>query len=654
MYITMTRCLKLSSRLAVAAIGVFLCANPGFSQINLQEYKQKYSGNHIVQLNRSETVKMDVLNDQFKISITSDEDFLLLNSEAVSLFSEEEIDFSSFETISNIDAYSYNSADKKKQKIKATSFSTKTAEKEDHIFHDDMKTLSFFYPSLKEGSVKHLSYVTDYKEHRFPMGYRFFSYYPLEKSVFIIDHDTSIHLLRYDYNMEGFEIDFKETIVKNRRIWTWTCTKVPSYRKDSYSPMPTYFLPGTYCQISHYYSKGKKVNVMGSLDDLVSWYAENVQNVLTETPSDNLITTTKSIVAGIDDDFEKVKAIYYWVQDHIKYIAFEEGVEGFIPRMPNQICEKRYGDCKDMSVLIYKMLEIANVKGKIAWVGTNYIPFKYSVFPSSAVDDHMIAVYETKDKTYFLDATSELQMIDVPSYAIQGKEALIFGSRNDYRVEQIVTPDEKKSTYLNTTRIEISNRKIIGEAKQTVTGYSNWITRSNLSYMADLSDDKKVEKFRNLGNNSYRVTKSKIQIPTDRAESVVVDYSFEAENYVTSFEDEVFINLVLDKEIYKEKQLKSTRKSPFMMDYYSDNYYVTELVIPKGMKIKSLPESMEYITDKLEFKIEYEVIDGIVRMKMNTVFKFLFLQPNEFQIWNNFVSTVDKALASSLVLEKEK
>lgn len=625
-----------------------------FSQLNLQEYKSKYPGTHIVQLDRSETVKMDVVGSEVKVSMKSGEDYFILNNEGGSLFSEEEIDFSSFEKVGNINAYSYLATDKKPKKIKATNFTTKTAERGDNVFHDDMKTTSFFYPGLKEGSVKHLSYSVDFTEHRFPQGFRFFSYYPLEKSVFTIDHDTAIHLLRYDYNFEGYEIDFKEQIVKNRRIWTWTCTKVPNFRTDNYSPRPIYFLPGTYSQISHYFVKGKRVNVLGNLDDLIEWYSSNVQEALEEKPSEKLISTANSIVSGIDDEFEKVKAIYYWVQDNIKYIAFEEGIEGFVPRMPNQICEKRYGDCKDMSVLIYKMLEVAGIQGKVVWIGTKNIPFRYSDFPSAAVDDHMIAVYEANGKTYFLDATSELQPIDVPAFAIQGKEALIFGSRNDYRIEQVPVPGADVTKYNNKARIEIQNRKILGEAEQIVSGYYNWIVRTRLSYMTDLTNEKKVEKFRSLGNNSYKVTKSEIEMPSDRDEPMKIDYSFEVDNYVTSFEDEVFVNMILDKSIYKEKQLKSNRISPFYMDFHSDNTYETELVIPKGMKVKSVPESLNYETDKIRFAVNYEVSDDVIRMKINNVFNFLYLQPDEFHLWNEYVSVVDKALGSSVVLIKEK
>ena len=57
----------------------------------------------------------------------------------------------------------------------------------------------------------------------------------------------------------------------------------------------------------------------------------------------------------IDDketELEKVKAIYYWAQKNVKYVAFEYALGGFVPRDANDIYSKKYGDCKDNSSIM--------------------------------------------------------------------------------------------------------------------------------------------------------------------------------------------------------------------------------------------------------------------------------------------------------------
>ena len=65
---------------------------------------------------------------------------------------------------------------------------------------------------------------------------------------------------------------------------------------------------------------------------------------------------------GARTEPEKVARIYYWVQDHVRYIAFENGLRGFIPHDAGRVYASRYGDCKDMANLLHEMLRMAGVK----------------------------------------------------------------------------------------------------------------------------------------------------------------------------------------------------------------------------------------------------------------------------------------------------
>ncbi len=72
-------------------------------------------------------------------------------------------------------------------------------------------------------------------------------------------------------------------------------------------------------------------------------------------------------------------------------------MRGLIPHPASYVCEKRYGDCKDMANLIVSMLHMAGVNNAYhTWIGTRDLPFKYTEFPTPIVDNHMIATYVTQ------------------------------------------------------------------------------------------------------------------------------------------------------------------------------------------------------------------------------------------------------------------
>lgn len=620
---------------------------------DLNAYKSKYSGHHVVRLSREKTIKIDLVKSEIQALTTISEDFFILNNEGASILAEDEIFYTSFENLENIDAYAFDGTKKSGKKLKATNFKTKDAENDGSIFHDDNKVTSFLYTGLKEGMVRHLGYELDHHEYRFPHSFHFFSYFPTEKAVFTIDHDTSIHLLKYDYNFDGMDIQFEERVEKDRRIWTWTCTNYAEYRRDSYAPDVYYYLPGTAVQISHYFLNGKRQHVLGDVQDLVNWYSENVDEVLAETPSDELKELAVSLTKDIPIELDKVKAIYYWVQDNIKYIAFEDGMGGLVPRRANEVCEKRFGDCKDMATIIYKMMEAAGIDGRIAWIGTIDIPFKYSEFPSTMVDNHMIAVYYDGDAPIFLDATASNQPIDLPAVGIQGKEALVYKSKDNYKIERVPIADQKQTEIIDKVSITIDGRKVKGTVNSTLTGYYTWIVRNGLLRRNERSADEKVEDYYDYGNNSFKVTKAKISNLEDRELPLIFDFDFEVENYALTIDGEMYVNMVMSKDIHKEDELKSTRTSPFMMDFHSFDIYEVRLQIPEGMKVKFIPENLEYKSDYVYFMINYTADEKEVVLTINNSFSFLILEPKDFIIWNEYVATVKKALSSSVVLIKQ-
>jgi len=132
---------------------------------------------------------------------------------------------------------------------------------------------------------------------------------------------------------------------------------------------------------------------MGATEDQFNLYCSFIDSVNTEVEED-LVSLAKKITEPYESEIEQVEAIYNWVQSNIKYIAFEDNMGGFIPRNPQDIFEKRFGDCKDMTALIVGLLDAVQVDAKYAWVGTKRLPYKYSESCGSFIDNHMIAIYQ--------------------------------------------------------------------------------------------------------------------------------------------------------------------------------------------------------------------------------------------------------------------
>ena len=75
---------------------------------------------------------------------------------------------------------------------------------------------------------------------------------------------------------------------------------------------------------------------------------------------DNLKKITDSICLNKKTDSEKAQAIYLWVQNHMKYVAFEDGMEGFVPRQAADVCPNDMVIAKTWQVSLRRCLRLAD------------------------------------------------------------------------------------------------------------------------------------------------------------------------------------------------------------------------------------------------------------------------------------------------------
>ncbi|MGK0325677.1 MAG: hypothetical protein ACJA1D_001018 [Polaribacter sp.] len=377
-----------------------------------------------------------------------------------------------------------------------------------------------------------------------------------------------------------------------------------------------------------------------------------VTDVNTEAPNEELVTLVSKITADKKTDLEKVKSIYYWTQKNIKYIAFEYALGGFIPRESNDVFRKKYGDCKDNSSILYRMLEIAGVKGNLTWIGTRSIPYTYEEVPTPVVDNHMILSYENNGRTYYLDATGRYIKFGIPTSFIQGKEALVSYGK-EFKIKKVPVIDAKENAVVEITTIKIENGSIIGTSKAIISGYPKIDVFNALE---NENTETKLKQFYNRmfekGNNKFLVSSFKETNKYDYDYDFILDYDFEIKNYSKSLGDEIYINLNLNKDISYFKTDKK-RKNAIEYDYKRYFSYTTKLVVPTGYKIDYLPEGVKVSNEFMTCEISYSVKGNEVIYNHTIALNFLILSLEEQKAVNKQIQKIERNYKEIVVLKKE-
>src|ERR1041385_3954045 len=404
---------------------IFCCSFLSAQKKDLtREYIKKYPEENAVYLKRTEYNTIKIEKGQLKVYSQTGEDLLLL-SDKVSSYSDRPIYFSSFSVISKVKAQSLNPDASGGYTILPVKETYVTNEFSEGSFYDDMRATHNVYTGLTTGSRIQMEYTEKLNEARFFGRFYFSTSVPTENAEFTVEVPKGVVIDWKLFNIKETDLIFTKTESKKKTIYSWKQKFAPKYKSEDDAPSSLYFAPHIVVFIKEYKVKKKTVKLLDGPGGLYDWYYSMVKGVnLTEDPA--LQTIVDSITNGITDEKEKVKRIFYWVQDNVKYVAFEDGLGGFVPREPKVICSRRYGDCKDMASITTTMLHLAGIKtAYLTWIGSRGIPYKYTEVPSPLVDNHMICTYISEGKYYFLDATGRNTPFGTPSAFIQGKQALI-------------------------------------------------------------------------------------------------------------------------------------------------------------------------------------------------------------------------------------
>jgi len=639
------------SKLFRILLVVLVCS---ISEINAQyssdfnTYSKLYPEASRVRLQQETIITIDVDDDDIKITQEFLEEDLFLN-ESATYNSKNRLSFSSFFELGKIKASSFYYDTDKYVETAVETFTEK--DELNDSFYDDTKTLNFIYPNLKKGSKSKLEYSQIIKNPRFLSPFYFGDYFPIVKNkvTIIVDKDINLDFKQFHIN----ENDIKFTKEEKRRTttYTWEKENQNEFEFEAGTPNHKTFLPHIVPIITTYKSKKETKKVLGDVSDLYKWYYSMVENVNVEAANAELIQLVNEITIDKKTELEKVKAIYYWTQQNIKYIAFEYALGGFIPRESNDVFRKKYGDCKDNSSILFRMLEIAGIKGNLTWIGTRSIPYTYKEVPTPVVDNHMILSYENNGKTYYLDATGRYIKFGLPTSFIQGKEALVSYGK-DFKIKKVPVIDAKENAIIDTTFLKIENDVLVGNSKTSIAGYPKIDVFNALE---NANTPTKLEQFYNSnflkGNNKFLVKTFNETNKFDYDKDFIVDYTFEIKDYSKKLGDEIYINLNLNKDVSRFKTDKK-RKTAIEYEYKKHFNYSTKLAIPSGYKVDYIPETITFSNEFLSASIQYKLTEKEVIYNQIITLNFLTLSLAEQKEVNKLIDKIEKNYKEIVVFKK--
>lgn len=645
--------MRIAEMKLVAVLLVAFTASSAFGQ-GSDIYKNlngKFQGEPAVYVERSEVLNLVLDGDSIKVWSDLSQDMLHLKEQS-DVYSDKRIYGSSFTTITDIKAKTLVWEKNRYKEMNVTDFK-KNDSQSSGIFYDDSYYYSFDFPSVALQSRTQLQYRENVKDVKFVSGYMMQSNIPHALSSYTIRAAKGVEISYRLLNDPTNKISFQKYEKGGFVYYQWTGKDLAAIDFDDNSPSLTYYSPFVECHVKSYTTKKGTTRVLSTLDDLHRWYTSFVKD-LNKEPSSELAGIVNDIKSKSSNEADVVKNVFYWVQTNIKYIAFEQGMRGLIPHNSNYVCEKRYGDCKDMANMIVTMSRLAGVKNVYhTWIGTRDLPYKYTEFPTPIVDNHMIATYITPEGKYiFLDGTGNYTRMGLPSSMIQGKEAFISLGPDKYEVKVVPEIAAEDSYVIDTVRVKLDGGKFSGKASSTLSGYMKVTIGYNLDRANKDELLNAVTGSTRKGSNKYNLRNYTISDLQNRDVPTTIKYEFDIGDYYQVIGDETYVNLSLSKDHYNAS-MPADRKSPREKDYRDYSVQVVELQIPDGMKVEYLPPDASWNGDLLSFNVSYKDLGDKIVYKKDLKVNYMMMQPEQFQSWNEAVKHLSEAYKESIVLKKK-
>lgn len=111
----------------------------------------------------------------------------------------------------------------------------------------------------------------------------------------------------------------------------------------------------------------------------------------------------------LPNEEERLLAARRFVQDEVRYLGIELGTYSHTPSRPSKVFERRFGDCKDKTLLLTTMLNELGIEARPALVNTDARRALDDWQPSPYAFDHVIVRAELGGRTYWLDPTISYQ-----------------------------------------------------------------------------------------------------------------------------------------------------------------------------------------------------------------------------------------------------
>ena len=306
---------------------------------------------------------------------------------------------------------------------------------------------------------------------------------------------------------------------------------------------------------------------------------------VSETPSPELRAVAEDIRKTGGTPEEQALHALQFVQDKIRYVSISIGRGAFRPSSPNTVLSRRFGDCKDKSLLLVTILRQLGIEADPVLVNTRIGHVLNDALPTPYSFDHAIARVKIGDRTFWADGTADEQFSPLTTNARSNYGWGLVVNQSTTALTNIPGPLPNGSVKKSEVLIDLS-KGIDAPGKLVVaTSYGGKWADEQRDELANDNPEKRRSDYANYMADNYPDAKmsAPLEISDDKVHNIVkVTEHYDLPRTFTLRDGRKQFFLQSDEMYRYAGNLKSSvRTTPLAIPYPADVQQTIRVILPR-------------------------------------------------------------------------
>lgn len=339
------------------------------------------------------------------------------------------------------------------------------------------------------------------------------------------------------------------------------------------------------------------------------------------------VEKVNSIIGDANNDFEKAKRLYEYMQGKVRYVSIQVGIGGFQPFPAETVDRLSYGDCKALTNYMKSLLDVSGIKSYYCLVKAgDDSPNIDKSFVCSQFNHAFLMLPLNKD-TLYLECTSQNLPFGYNGTFTDDRDILVIDSTNSYIKHTNVYSKEKNKT-TNSFLFQLDN-----DLNATVIQQSRYIgvATEPIRNLKEIKPEKQrdiiVKRFKlrqvKITKLNYNETKDVVPVIEENIEYVIPQIAQLTNNnsILLPFNQVTQMNDL--KRVNNRKSDICIRRSEIQID-------TIKYFLPKNLNADVLPAPNSISSQFGSYKLEVDVKNNTITFIKTIEWKKGVYKPTEY------------------------